>query len=148
MRFLPTLLLLLVLPGLLLPAGFVLSLCPCAERAEPTAESCCGPSSCGCCVATTQANDNPDDDAVGQTAGAHQDCLCPVLRGPDRKTAAVAPDRGGDPGRCEDPGPDPIVLPPEWPHCEPLTPGATQYGEAAERSPPPPDRARNLPLLL
>ncbi len=37
MRFLPTLLLLLVLPGLLLPAGFVLSLCPCAERAEPTA---------------------------------------------------------------------------------------------------------------
>jgi hypothetical protein len=139
MRFLPT---------LLLPAGFVLSLCRCAERAESIAESCCEPSICGCCVGKTKAHDNPGDDAVGQTAGAHQDCLCPVLRGPDRKTAATAPYRGEDPGRCEDTGPDPIVLQPEWLLCEPLTPRVTQCGEAAERSPPPPDRARNLPLLL
>jgi len=139
MRFLHTLLLLLVLPGLLLPAGFLLRLCPCVKTGAAQA-TCCGPSSCDCCAAKGKAND--DGDARGEVAGQHRDCKCPVLRGPNRKTEAIAPERNGDPG------PQPIALLPEARPLARLTWGVAARRDIAGRSPPPPDRARNLPLLL
>lgn len=155
MRLLPTLLLLLVLPGLLLPAGSVLSLCRCArsrsqgqvaqrdvdaaEQSGALSGSCCAATQYCCCG--TRSKRTPRDDAGGTTARAHKECKCPVLQVPDRKAAATAPDSGGDPS------PQPLAVMQASPAREPaqrcFVPGSYL---AAPR--PPPDRARNLPLLL
>lgn len=151
MRLLPTLLLLLVLPGLLLPVGLVLSLCRCASSRSPCQvsqsddgaaarnDACCAATQCCPCG---EAKADPGDGAGGTTMRAHQYCKCPVLRGPDHKTEATAPDRSGDPIE------QPIAFAPEAQQREPLAPRVVFRGEAAELSRPPPDHARNLPLLL
>ena len=149
MRFLTALALLLMLPGLLLPAGLLLRICKCAESmlgAPPAAMSCCAkakqpaqPATPSCCQQHDRRERAPaGDDAIDTIAVP---CKCIWVKMTDREP---------------DPVPLPLAL--DFDFHAPLVAGLTvlpQHDEgqplrwlAAENRPPPPDRERNLPLLL
>lgn len=151
MRVLPALLLLLVLPGLLLPAGFVLHVCLCAVAAAGPADApqadCCGATRAqgarahaGTCCHRISGG-APADDAPGPRA-SRDDCSCLWIQAPEHKPAPAPL------GQAPDPRLDaPLV---GWAIA---VPGLADGGDllawpCAESRPPPPDRHRNLPLLL
>jgi hypothetical protein len=154
MRPLATLLvLLLALPGLVLPAGFLLRICRCAAATANTAAatpdatpSCCAahpvatpaavPSSCceHCCV----GEDRGDDGPVQVTP---RRCKCVWVKVPDHQPKPLLPQ--------QPPSPDTVALPPT---SAAVVPPLADTGRRLPRfevaRPPPRDHHRNHPLLL
>lgn len=150
MRFSAALALLLMLPGLLLPAGLLLRICKCAESmlgTPPAATSCCAkarqatpPPKPSCCQQHDRRERAPAGDDGVDTLGAVP-CKCIWVKVTDREP---------------DPVPLPLAL--DFDYQAPLVAGLAvpplhQDGQplrwlAADNRPPPPDRERNLPLLL
>jgi hypothetical protein len=154
MRSLATTLLLLLLPGLLLPAGLLLHICRCAETlSTPPAHDCCAPA-----ATAVAAVDGGSCCGHGTAASAPTEPQ-PVEPPPDRPPAARARDCGcvwvplaDDQPEPARPDPSPVAL------VEPPAPGAlvlptppapvrphavhSAYGR------PPPDHQRSLPLRL
>lgn len=150
MRFSAALALLLMLPGLLLPAGLLLRICKCAESmlgVPPAAMSCCAkakqpaqPATPSCCQQHDRRERAPAGDDAIDTLDAVP-CKCIWVKLTDRQ-------------------PDPVPLPPalDFDFHAPLVASlavSPQHAEgqplrwlAADNRPPPPDRERNLPLLL
>lgn len=146
-------LLLLTLPGLLLPAGLLLHVCRCEALAARATATCC----------------QPDTSAAASAERSQQDCCrrSPVAPAAPREAGdAGVPTNGADPCACvwvpapetrqDQAPPDQPVAAPElgvlraplellvWP----ASPPARNVLAAAVRAPPPPDHARNLPLRL
>jgi hypothetical protein len=144
MRALSALLLMLMLPGLLLPAGVVLHVCLCAWAASD-APTCCAahgdvtPRSC--CVHHRARAAKQDTEQGGERTDARGNCHCVSVQAPDdRPLPAPVP-----PVAMHVAAPPPAgaiaIAPPvaqhelrtfPLPHCRP----------------PPPGRHRNLPLRL
>jgi len=152
MRTLSALLLLLVLPGLLLPAGFVLHVCRCARAADGTAaaptRSCCAahaatnpPAEATSCCARARAGKSVDAALRGSHA-SRDDCACLWIKAPEHKPAPAPLGKGLD-ARFE-------ALPVGSPTAVLMLAdgGHRCRWHRAESRPPPPDRHRNLPLLL
>ncbi len=143
MRLVPALLLLLLLPGLLVPAGIALRWCRCEHpmTASRTA-SCCAakpaPVKACCARRNTRPTDGSDEGAVARVEQGK--CRCVWIKAPDDRPDPTPP-----------PDADPVALPaplvaaipsPAPPASAPCDLAVT----AACRAPP--DRARCLPLLL
>lgn len=141
MRALSALLLLLVLPGLLLPAGVALRVCLCAWTTAE-APSCCAAhaqvAQPACCHHHEPA---PAPDPGGERADARGDCHCLWIKAPDdRQPPAPLP------AIAVHIAPPPLVggitiAPPFVRHELHTCP-------APRSRPPPPDHQRNLPLRL
>ncbi len=141
MRSFTATLLLLLLPALLVPAGFLLRVCACAEpRLEPTVRSCCAKpaeetaSTRSCC--STERRAPRDGDAP--TASA-LDCRCRLVPLADDAPTPLPS------------APFVLVTPPQ--HPQPLftitLPEPTRLAATTAESRPPPQRSqRNLPLRL
>jgi hypothetical protein len=153
MRLVVWLLLVLVLPGLSVPAGTLWHVCRCAKVAAPSAPSCCSHHA-------ASANDAPDDERASSCC-RH---AAPRDRADDRREGdpptasaacgciwvALGEDRP-DPTPPQTPAP--LLLPVAGfevllprPHAAPAAP-ARAWSSTRIR-PPPPDHARNLPLRL
>lgn len=139
MRHVAVLLLLLLGPGLLLPAGLRLHVCRCPAAPVPAPSCCHAPAAAAtpsCCQRTPTRPDSTP------TAGV-DDCGCQWLPLPERRGDADQPDLGlpqaapALPARA-------IAPAPSFPLVATTTVSATN----APRAPPPPGRHRNLPLRL
>ncbi|MEO6596145.1 MAG: hypothetical protein ABIP94_15465 [Planctomycetota bacterium] len=157
MRPIAVLLLLLALPGLLLPAGFVLRVCRCTRApvatlgaGEAQAAGCCtnidaanhrGSHTTGaCCQHSCCDSSSRDLDDAGQTCRAV--CGCVRLVAPTDQPQPTPPEKTS-------------TLRPKVPlviaavTIPPLVDLDYEHRwRAADNRPPPPDRQRNLPLLL
>lgn len=140
MRHAALLLLILVLPGLLLPAGFLLRICRCEP--VPTVAACCAAHAepaehAGCCRHAQRPPAFPDDGLPRTHADG---CGCIWLTLP-----AERPDPAP-------PGSDPLLAPAPAPlRIEPLPAPPTVVRTVVPRSQhvrPPPDHQRSLPLRL
>ena len=149
-----SLLLVLALPGLLLPAGALWHLCGCAAI-EPTAPSCCAKRASpplrdaapvrSCCA--TKAKTPADAPGGSAEAGdetphfAADDCGCEWIPLADDQPVRNAPE----------PPPVVMALPPQ-PAFEPAmavaAPARVQAWLVRASRPPPPDEQRSLPLRL
>jgi hypothetical protein len=141
-RALRLLVLLAILPGLLLPSGFLWSLCRCAEK-SPAA--CCATAvvaQCCCCCAIPGASAATVDRKDGggtRTAPAPGKCRCGQLTAPDTEPAkSEANTRAGDVQFVVAEAPHALTR-----RVKPATPRPTARGDK-----PPPGAARNLPLLI
>lgn len=141
MRSFATTLLLLLLPALLVPAGFLLRVCACAEPGfAPPARSCCAepaaaaaPTS-SCCSTERRAPRDGDT----PTASA-LDCRCRLVPLADDAPTPMPS------------APFVLVTPPQ--HAQPLftialPEPARRTATTAESRPPPQRSQRNLPLRL
>jgi hypothetical protein len=150
MRSFATLLvLLLCLPGLVLPAGFLLRICHCAAVASNTAAAipaCCAAHavatpairSSTCCQHCCRAKERSDHGAVHLASRA---CKCVWVKVPDHQPKPVLPQQA--------PSPDVIALPPASAAVVPPLAGAGRRLPSFEVARPPPrDHHRNHPLLL
>lgn len=141
------LLLLLMLPGLLLPAGMLLHVCHCEALAERTVHSCCRHATTTAEAPRTCCHHRPATPAPrggdGLPRASQDDCGCEWL---------PLPDAGQDPLRpaaafaLPDAAPLPAGTVAAWPSA--AAPAVRPHRPAACRPPPPPDRERNLPLRL
>ena len=154
MRTLALLLLLLSLPGLLVPAGFALHWCHCGDPATTAnaQASCCAaepertpesaPRRCchgGCCGTTAATGPDGGEDAHESGTPCDGHCTCTTLLTPGHKPDPMAPGHAGMPPMAlPAAGVAPIFLPIHF---------AASWHTTATR-PPPPDRERTLPLLL
>lgn len=162
MRSVPSLLLLLLmLPGLLLPAGALWHLCGCAEPMPARTRSCCAsadamatatatakrtppPSARVCCqgkVAPTPSDENRDDGDEPPRASA-DDCACRWLPLGDDRPAPAPPGAGPQLALAPLPARFPLSLP----ITDRIPPPDHRWSVAATR--PPPDHERSLPLRL
>lgn len=149
MRSLATLLvLLLCLPGLVLPAGFLLRICRCAAAAANTAAApaCCAAhaaatpaaESCTCCQHCGRAKDRSDHGAVHV---ASRPCKCVWVRVPDHQPKPVLPQQA--------PGLDVAALPAARAAVAPaLADAGRRLPRFEVARPAPRDHHRNPPLLL
>ncbi len=143
MRAVTALLLLLMLPGLLLPAGVSLRvcLCPPATAGQP---SCCGeaaaPRSC-CGHGERSPAGDPDGDPERERTCGRGDCRCVWIQVPDdaQPTAPV-------PALEFATAPPPVFA--AVAHVPAAAPPAHRRWPAADNRPPPPDRQPSLPLRL
>ncbi|MBL8747814.1 MAG: hypothetical protein JNK78_01545 [Planctomycetes bacterium] len=141
MRLVPALLLLLLLPGLLVPAGIALRWCRC-EHPMTGAASCCATKAApmrSCCEKRSTRPTNVGDTAV-VAAKEHGKCRCTWIKAPDDRPDPTPP-----------PAADPVALPAPAIAAigSPIVPTCTRCDltvTVACRAPP--DRARCLPLLL
>lgn len=140
MRPAALLLLMLVLPGMLLPAGFLLRICRCEPA--PVAAACCAAHADptphhGCCRHADRAP-APVDDGLDRAQADGCGCIWLTL-----------PAERPDPAP---PGSDPLLAPPPAPmRIAPLPPLPTAVTAPMPRSlqvRPPPDHQRSLPLRL
>jgi hypothetical protein len=149
MRVSPTFLLLLMLPGLLLPAGLLLRLCRCAEAAVAVA-SCCavrGPSQAqACCAAheptaAADARSAPGERGDVPVAASTRPCGCVWIAPNEHKPDPAPPDVVAPAA--------PPLLPIAAVAVPPSAARPSHHTPPAEPArPPPPDRRRNLPLRL
>jgi hypothetical protein len=136
------LLLLLVLPGLLLPAGARWHVCGCAAPMSAQPAACCAPSSIdeaatpSCCAGAPARSDVP--------ALAADDCRCEWR---------ALPDLGDDGPTASPPSDAAPALPPQlrlaiapWTVVAP--PALRAWSARQQRPPPHPFAARNLPLRI
>jgi hypothetical protein len=146
------LLLLLLLPGLLLPPGLVLAVCPCqamaaiagaccaSSEAVATA-TCCAERQPTCCASPSSPRPGDPQPASGGDAPTHRakPCGC-ELRLPEAEDQAQAADATAFavPALL-------VCTTPPW--LQPPTPRRAPT-LAAQVRPPPPDARRSLPLLL
>ena len=143
MRTLVATLLLLLLPGLLLPAGLLLHVCRCAPPpTAATAASCCSheaaaaPTERACCSSSTAERGSDDD----RPALRSDDCGCLWV---------TITDDQPDPTRPE---PAPFAVPVALPGANSPLPASSprtsrsQHVVTATR--PPPGHQRSLPLRL
>jgi hypothetical protein len=153
MRPLAASLLLLLLPGLLLPAGAVLRVCLCAWHGVPAGAGCRaaqdGPKvapdaarQAGCAKCRAHAR----MDAATPTAQPieHTSCHCVIVDGPDEPMQGTSPP-AGPPLRAPSAAVMPALVLPA-PYADGAD-GARTWPPAHDR-PPPPHRQRNLPLRL
>ncbi|HZN41131.1 MAG TPA: hypothetical protein VFD82_20155 [Planctomycetota bacterium] len=156
MRSLATLLvLLLALPGLVLPAGFLWRICRCAAAASTAAATPSAASATACCCAAHQAvtpaplpSTCCDHCCRGEKRSDHgavlvtpRSCKCVWVKVPDHQPKPLLPQ--------QPPSSDVIALPPTSAGVVPVladTGRRLQRFEVAR--PPPRDHHRNLPLLL
>jgi hypothetical protein len=150
MRSFATLLvLLLCLPGLVLPAGFLLRICHCAAVAAATATAtpaCCAahavtspatqPSTC--CQHCRHGAVRSDNGPVQVTP---RSCKCVWLKVPDHQPKPVLPQQA--------PSPDVLALPPaSAADVQALADAGHRLPRFEVARPPPRDHHRNPPLLL
>src|SRR5262245_10826198 len=138
-----SLLLVLALPGLLLPAGIVWHFCRCAPRATTPARSCCHPATAPavepestCCRGGARP-DSPHDGVPHARAHA---CGCVWLALPDLQQDRVLPDVAV---------PQPLATAPAIATIAWLAPREVAPAHVWRRADiyhPPPDAHRNLPL--
>ena len=149
----PLLMLLLALPGLVLPAGFLWRVCRCAAATAGTAAatpdapaSCCAahrietpaPLPSTCCAHCCRAENHGDPGAVQV---AHRGCKCVWLKVPDHQPKPVLPQ--------QPPSPDLIALSPASPVVvQALADAGRRLPGFEIARPPPRDHHRSLPLLL
>ena len=150
MRSLAAFLLLCMLPGLLLPMGFVMRICRCAEDSLSQlreVRGCCaknhtpGPALGSICCQSFGREHNlfgPDGGSKSVIVAA---CKCDWVVVKDHRLDQMPPLVQLLVGLSHPPIEAVIVLP-----LEGL--GYLSHWPAAHNRPPPPDRARNLPLLL
>ncbi len=142
MRCAAAFLLLLLLPGLILPAGMLLHVCRCAPRASAETRSCCAtekqPERPACCRAhrgerpRAPASDEPRFEAR---------CGCTWVPMPEPRFEPFVPDLATIAAPARASHSVPIVV--DWTHCPPPRAWPT-----ADCRPPPPHRERNLPLRV
>lgn len=137
MRHVAALLLLLLTPGLLLPAGLWLHVCRCAPLAAQ--RSCChaeAPATPTCC----HRGDAPVD---GDPSVRSDDCGCSWLPLPDRGHDETQPDLALPQPPAALPALTLAMVPPPA-----LATGPLPRPFVPLRGPPPPGTDRNLPLRL
>ena len=155
MRSLATLLvLMLALPGLVLPAGFLLRICRCSAAASSAAAaasgSCAAHSCCAtpvgkpatppatCCQHCCTTEDRSDH---GPVQVAPRGCKCVWVKVPDHQPKPAPPQ--------QPPSPDVQALSPSTTGVIPVLADAGRKLPTFEVARPPPrDHHRNLPLLL
>jgi hypothetical protein len=150
MRFLSALALLLMLPGLLLPAGLLLRICKCAESmlaTQPATMSCCAkhqptaqPAVPSCCQQHDRRERAPAGDDGATRIGAVA-CKCIWVKVTEHEPDPV-PLPLGLAFDFQAPLVESLAVPPQHDEGQPLR------WLAADNRPPPPDRERTLPLLL
>lgn len=159
MRWSSLLLLLMMLPGLVLPAGVLMRICKCASMASAehaAVHSCCANHSCcamvtpehqptaGCCGNDHRGMPGLDTPAFNKGDGASLRavaCKCQWVQITDQQPDSTTPQFSFPFGGVPPPIATAVLLPSL--DCDALIPWP-----AAETRPPPPDHARNLPLLL
>ncbi len=134
MRPLRLLLLIAILPGLLLPGGFVWRLCQCAAMGAPAA--CCVVEPRACCC---QASGTLDDGSAEPTAESRPECTCGVVATPEKEPANEV--LGTGVLRVMAPAQEPAFV---MAQVSISVHGARVIALAK----PPPDATRNLPLLI
>jgi hypothetical protein len=139
-----TFLVLILLPGLLLPGGQWLRICLC------TADGCCtaatgltadaAAEAGACCQAPVESCCAGSDPAPADTPQATPRCTCVKVTTPEQPPGTIP---GGEAGHA------PAWLAPE-PHAVAIAPPAAFAAPPAPlgRAPPRPSAPRNLPLLL
>lgn len=150
MRSLTAFLLLCMLPGLLLPMGFVMRICRCAEASVaqfPEGRSCCAKKSVpslapksSCCQHAGHDRRSPSPEG-GTTEVTAVACRCDWVKIADHQPDSTPPAAHLQLDLSHPPI-GPVTVPPLGDQ------GCLRPWPAAENRPPPPDRARNLPLLL
>ncbi|MBK9387516.1 MAG: hypothetical protein IPN34_22105 [Planctomycetes bacterium] len=142
-----TLLLLLLLPGLLLPAGALLRICLCDHPAAGLgASSCCAPASAelaprSACCATAEASSEPSPQDPGIRAARGADCRCVLLQVEEEPPESERP--------REESAPVLALLPEPRVELRELASLLRVRSFAPHRElRPPPDHQRTLPLLL
>ena len=146
MRFFAAFLLLLAMPGLLLPAGFLLRICRCDATPKSEQRSCCSAATAtaaaptrSCCQHRQDRDEAPPD----RTPRAHANqCGCVWLHVPDDRHDPTLPD-GASPMLGSTPTTCTLPVAPTW-----STPNACIAAPWVESRPPPPGTNRNLPLRL
>lgn len=146
MRHAAAFLLLLVLPGLLLPAGMLLHVCRCEALVERTVRSCCqhetNTAAARTCCHHRPATPSPRS-GEGLPRASQDDCGCEWLPLPDAGQDPLRPAAGF---ALPDATPLPAGTVVACPSA--AAPAVRPHRPAACRPPPPPDRERNLPLRL
>lgn len=143
MRSATLLLLLLALPGLLLPAGAWLHVCGCAAPMAATPSACCAPADAApeaaertCCSAHGQPQRAP--------RAADDDCRCEWIPLPDLgdepSTPPTAPNAHALLIIASSPR---IAVAPDF-----VPPAHRRWSPRLQRPPPPPFACRNLPLRI
>lgn len=133
-RALRLLLLVVLLPGLLLPGGIALRLCRCAP-AEQGAASCCASARPSCCC-TERAPARSGDPTLCDVTW----CCCPQVAVPERAPAKV--------GGGEEPHEHPAAPAPDAPSLPRVAAAPATWPCKPIPSRPPPGARRNLPLLI
>ena len=143
MRCATLLLLLLALPGLLLPAGAWLHVCGCAAPMAATPSACCAPADAApeaaertCCRAHGQPQRAP--------RAADDDCRCEWIPLPDLGDEPSTPPTA--PHEFAPPAIAPVAAL-AFPRDVAL-PADRRWSPRLQRPPPPPFACRNLPLRI
>ena len=138
MRQVPTLLLLLLmlLPGLVLPAGAAFDLCRCAQPPEATGVACCEPATAPTCRCGT-GSAIEQGEAISD--GCCEHCTCRTVEVPDDPFDPWLAPRDADPE---------LAPPDAAPISRTSITTAPRLVVNQARVRPPPDRERSLPLLL
>lgn len=148
--FLALLMLLLALPGLLLPAGALWHLCGCAA-VERTVPSCCAKAGAttprqaapvrSCCATKAKAPAESPSEGDETPHVRADDCGCKWIPLADDQPVRNTPE----------PPPVLLALPPQpafTPTLAVATPSRVQAWVVRASRPPPPDERRSLPLRL
>jgi len=137
------LLLLLVLPGLLVPAGAWWHVCRCVVPMDAQPAACCAPAptaeaASSCCSSAAKSN------RLALPAVADDDCRCEWL---------ALPDLGNDGAAAPPADPAPLAAPllrrlAAVPSIALVPPATNVWSARHQRPPPDPFAARNLPLRI
>jgi len=143
MRRAAILLLLLVLPGLLVPAGAWLHVCRCVVPMQAVSEACCAPAAefeaaPSCCGDTAKPT------RAALPALAADDCRCEWLSLPDLGDDGAAAPAPSDASTLAPPLRRLAVVAP----AAIVPPRARSWTPRHQRPPPDPFAARNLPLRI
>jgi hypothetical protein len=145
MRFL-RLLLLLLLPGLVLPAGMLLRICLCEPAVGSAVSGCCAPSTPepaerACCSRGAGESSERLPDEPGSSARPAHACRCLWLQLGEEQPDPERPRTENAPSFALLPGPEGPA---------PALPAELRVGRAVRERivRPPPDHQRTLPLLL
>jgi hypothetical protein len=142
MRVAAALLLLLLLPGLLVPAGMLLHVCRCEPARRSTERSCCRadqPERAACCHRHDPA---PADAPTPDGERLEPRCGCTWLPLPVQRFESTTPELPSAlPASAIQPGGEIDQI--AW-----STPTTGYHWPTADGRPPPPHRERSLPLRL